>query len=233
MKFLLFVLPLTNAQYGSNDTSMTTTASTTTTGSASSSTHKVDVGKNGFTFDPETLTVAAGEKVEFHFYPQNHSMTQASFDNPCHPISASSFSSGFMPTTKASETVFTLTINDTTPLWFYCGQIGHCQAGMVGVINPPSNGQDTLDSFKKAANTAVGSTIPASVQGGILEKSGAETLSSNSSSATVSASATTSEPASGTTSSTVSPTSAANSVGIAFDMCILVILASFAALCMM
>lgn len=33
--------------------------------------------------------------------------------------------------------VFTITINDTTPIWYYCDHIGHCQAGMVGVINPP------------------------------------------------------------------------------------------------
>lgn len=33
--------------------------------------------------------------------------------------------------------VFTLTINDTNPIWLYCAQVGHCQAGMVAVINPP------------------------------------------------------------------------------------------------
>ncbi|KAJ5753367.1 uncharacterized protein N7511_007520 [Penicillium nucicola] len=139
MIFLLLALPFALAQYGPEDASMTSSASSTTTAAASSSTsiHKVDVGEDGFSFNPNTLTVSPGEKVEFHFYPQNHSVTQASFDHPCHPLSASSFSSGFMPTTKESETVFTLTVNDTTPLWFYCGQIGHCQAGMVGVINPP------------------------------------------------------------------------------------------------
>jgi uncharacterized cupredoxin-like copper-binding protein len=33
--------------------------------------------------------------------------------------------------------VFTVTVNDTNPIWFYCGVPTHCQAGMVGVINPP------------------------------------------------------------------------------------------------
>lgn len=96
MIFLLFALPFTNAQYGSNGASMTTSVSSSTTASASSSTHTVDVGNNGFTFNPDTLTVSPGEKVEFHFFPQNHSVAQASFNNPCHPMNASSFSSGFV-----------------------------------------------------------------------------------------------------------------------------------------
>jgi hypothetical protein len=84
-----------------------------------------------------------------------------------------------------------------------------------------SNGQETLDSFKKAASTAEGSTIPVTVQGGFLGKSGGDTSSS-----------TTSE-SSGTTSSTASPTNAGNSVGNALDMCILLVLASSVALSMM
>jgi hypothetical protein len=35
--------------------------------------------------------------------------------------------------------MFLVTINTTDPIYYYCGQIGHCQAGMVGVINPPCN----------------------------------------------------------------------------------------------
>ncbi|OGE53586.1 hypothetical protein PENARI_c007G02652 [Penicillium arizonense] len=194
--FLLFALPFTNAQYGSNDASKTTSASSSTTASASSGTHKVEVGSGGITFNPDTLTVSPGEKVVFHFFPQNHSVVQASFDSPCQPMNTSGFSTGFVPTTTESETIFTLTINDTTPIWFYCGQFGHCQGGMVGVINPPSNGPETLDSFKKAASTAVGSTAPETVQGGLLGKSGGDASSSSSSV---------------TTSSTAKPTNAGNS----------------------
>jgi hypothetical protein len=35
------------------------------------------------------------------------------------------------------KNVFTVMVNSTDPIWFYCGQVGHCQGGMVGVINPP------------------------------------------------------------------------------------------------
>lgn len=98
---IVFLVALPFA-YGSIDASVTTSAASTTTVSASSSIHTVDVGEGGFTFNPDTLTVSPGGKVEFHFYPQNHSVAQASFDNPCHPMNTSSFSSGFVSTTKES-----------------------------------------------------------------------------------------------------------------------------------
>lgn len=31
--------------------------------------------------------------------------------------------------------VFTVMVNDTNPIWFYCATAKHCQGGMVGVIN--------------------------------------------------------------------------------------------------
>ncbi|KAF4216352.1 hypothetical protein CNMCM8980_005261 [Aspergillus fumigatiaffinis] len=123
--------------------------------------HTVDVGEHGLTFDPDTLTVSPGSKVEFHFYPSSHSVAQAAFSKPCHPLNESSFYSGTIPATDGeSSEVFTLTVNDTNPIWYYCGQIGHCQAGMVGVINPPSNGPDTLDAFKSAAQDSGDTTVP-------------------------------------------------------------------------
>lgn len=39
-------------------------------------------------------------------------------------------------TEHIQPTTFTVTINDTNPIYFYCLFTGHCQAGMVGVINP-------------------------------------------------------------------------------------------------
>jgi plastocyanin len=74
-----------------------TTASPTTSASASVATQMVDVGEDGFVFNPDTIHVASGGKVEFKFYPGNHSVAQAAFNNPCHPISDTSFFSGFMP----------------------------------------------------------------------------------------------------------------------------------------
>jgi hypothetical protein len=68
---------------------------------------------------------------------QNHSVIQSSFANPCHPLN-SGFFSGFVPTKDSpSGTTFTITVNDTSPIWIYCGQTveNHCQSGMVAAIN--------------------------------------------------------------------------------------------------
>ncbi|KAJ5910773.1 uncharacterized protein N7473_000076 [Penicillium subrubescens] len=182
--FTLLCLPLAGAQYGgggSSDTT-TTTASSTESGSASSTTQSVDVGESGFTFNPDTIHVPAGGVVEFHFYPGDHSVAQAAFNNPCHPMSDTSFFSGFMASARDGKPVWSLTVNDTNPIWFYCGQVGHCQAGMVGVINP--SGSDTLDSFKSAASSANGQSVPATAQGGILGTPSASQTTTNSGSKT-------------------------------------------------
>lgn len=73
---------------------------------------------------------------------------QSSFATPCVPLQnsqpgASQLFSGFMPVAAgaAMMPVFTVMINDTKPIWYYCSQASpksHCQAGMVGVINPPA-----------------------------------------------------------------------------------------------
>jgi len=48
------------------------------------------------------------------------------------------FFSGFMPTANASRSsvlTYTIRVKDTKPMWYYCSQGKHCQAGMVGAIN--------------------------------------------------------------------------------------------------
>lgn len=101
--FALFWLPLVAAQYGGGGDSgstttktMTTTTATATKRASASSTVSVDVGEDGFTFDPDTINVPKGGVVEFKFYPGGHSVVQAAFNNPCHPLSDTSFFSGEM-----------------------------------------------------------------------------------------------------------------------------------------
>jgi hypothetical protein len=50
------------------------------------------------------------------------------------------FYSGFMPTnatfgTTSNVLTYTIHVKDEKPMWFYCSQGKHCQAGMVGAIN--------------------------------------------------------------------------------------------------
>ncbi|KAJ5980301.1 hypothetical protein N7481_007599 [Penicillium waksmanii] len=174
----------------------TPTARSTESASASSNTVSVDVGEDGFTFNPATVNVPKGGVVEFNFYPGDHSVVQAAFNNPCHPLSDTSFFSGFMADAHDGKPVWSLTVNDTNPIWFYCGQVGHCQAGMVGVINP--SGSDTLDGFKSKASSASGQSVPATAQGGIL---GTPSASAGQTSATASSMTTSGTAASGTTAS--------------------------------
>jgi plastocyanin len=104
-------------------------------GLASAANHDVMVGQSGLTFSPNNLTAAQGDTVTFHYYPKAHSVVQAAFASPCQPLSGGFFS-GFVPSsTGEANMTFVITVNSTKPIWYYCSQGMHCQAGMVGVIN--------------------------------------------------------------------------------------------------
>lgn len=101
---------------------------------------------------------------------QNHSVVQSTFDQPCVPIQnimankTDAFFSGFMPTNAslgATSNVLTYTIrvNDAKPVWFYCSQGKHCQAGMVGAIN-------AYVSFSQLSSPTVANTHPHSPASG-------------------------------------------------------------------
>jgi len=61
---------------------------------------------------------------------------------------------------------FQILVNDTNPIWGYCGQTNHCQSGMVFSINAPTSGSNTFDAFQSlakmnngtASGSATGST---------------------------------------------------------------------------
>lgn len=74
----------------------------TATSGAAKSIQTVTVGQGGFNYNPDTVTVAPGGQVVFHFLPGNHSVAEAAFDNPCHPRSETSFFSGFFPSPSSS-----------------------------------------------------------------------------------------------------------------------------------
>ncbi|KAF2096708.1 hypothetical protein NA57DRAFT_58605 [Rhizodiscina lignyota] len=156
---------------GSSSSSSSSAAPSPTATALPSGVHAVQVGNGGFNFQPESLTVPVGDTVEFFFHPLLHGVAQANFDDPCHPANDSAFWSGFMSVQSGvGSTSFKLKINSTEPIWYYCPQttLKHCQSGMVGVINPPSGGNQTIEAFKDAAKNASTSSNPASVQGGIV-----------------------------------------------------------------
>jgi len=132
----------------------------------------VTVGNdNALAFSPNSITAAVGSSIEFAFFAPIHSVTQSSFDSPCAPFTnGTGFWSGAITTTGdgSNANVFTLTVNDTNPIWFYCATIGHCESGMAGVINPPSDGSETLDQYKAAASKVSNPPAPSVAQGGSI-----------------------------------------------------------------
>jgi plastocyanin len=131
--------------------------------------HVVTVGNGGLKFCPEQITAASGDLVQFQFYPNNHTVTQGFFAKGCTPISqapapntAQGAFSGFMPVSNTSEATtiptFTVTVNGTSPMWFYCSQAKHCQSGMVFAINPTA--AKSLQGYKGNCANATANLVP-------------------------------------------------------------------------
>lgn len=58
----------------------------------------INVGQDGLVFNPDVVPADAGDLLQFHFYPKNHSVAQSSFLSPCKPSTGGVYS-GFMPVT--------------------------------------------------------------------------------------------------------------------------------------
>ncbi|KAL3953720.1 hypothetical protein ACCO45_011676 [Purpureocillium lilacinum] len=112
----------------------------------------VNVGQGGFTYSPNNIKAVAGDHVEFHFFGE-HTAVSGDFSKPCSPATT-----GFYSGQMQSKGIFSVPINNTDPIFFYCAIDGHCQGGMVGVIN---EGSDKLSAYKSAAaNTDSSSARP-------------------------------------------------------------------------
>jgi plastocyanin len=122
---------------------------------------QVKVGSSGLAFDPPSVNASSGDTVTFVFYPKNHTVTQSTFAAPCQAMS-SGVDSGFQPVTANATNVpsFSITVNNTQPLWFYCRQTGHCGQGMVFAINPTAN--KSFAAFQSAAKGSSSSSTPTS-----------------------------------------------------------------------
>ncbi|TVY24857.1 Extracellular serine-rich protein [Lachnellula hyalina] len=166
LHLVLSLLPSTLAQYGggsgSSSTSVASASAPTTSSFTPSNVKIIDVGENGLTFSPNTTTADIGDTIEFHFYPAQHSVAQSSFDSPCVPLNNGTgfWSGGFSTDSGENNNVFSVLINDTNPIWFYCAAPTHCQNGMAGVINPPT-GTPSNRSTRTDASTSLTNYIAA------------------------------------------------------------------------
>ncbi|PPQ89404.1 hypothetical protein CVT25_002222 [Psilocybe cyanescens] len=128
----------------------------------------IQVGQSGLTYSPEAISAVPGDQVVFHFHAKNHTVTQSSFADPCGKKDGG-INSGFQPV-AANQTdnlpTFTVTVNDTQPVWIYCAQAAktpasHCGAGMVFAINCGLDGApNSFTNFKNAA-LGVGASLSA------------------------------------------------------------------------
>ncbi|KAI1369307.1 hypothetical protein F5Y08DRAFT_150421 [Xylaria arbuscula] len=125
---------------------------------------EVTVGKDSkLEFNPASIKAEIGDTITYKFFSKNHAVAQSTFADPCH-LQENGIFSGFTPNTSpdvAAPTDFTITVNDTKPLWFYCPQTNgnHCQSGMVHAINAPDTG-NTFDAYKAKAQTAATPSTP-------------------------------------------------------------------------
>ncbi|RMZ76388.1 hypothetical protein DV737_g4860, partial [Chaetothyriales sp. CBS 132003] len=113
---------------------------------------------------PNSVQAPVGSIVQFQFHPKNHTVTESTFAEPCKPVALVNASlitatrpglkSGFQPVSLSdTETpVYNVLINDTKPIWVYCGQTNHCQKGMAMVINQNLSSTDkTIEAYIAAA----------------------------------------------------------------------------------
>lgn len=102
-------------------------------------------------FTPSSVDASPGDMIEFQFDSSGHTVTRGGFGNPCQPLDALSFNSGFVdsgvrPVSSDHKHLeadvyeqesFVISINNTDPIYYYCAAQGHCQAGMAAAINAP------------------------------------------------------------------------------------------------
>lgn len=81
---------------------------------------------------PFSTNASIGDTVSFQWGAGPHTVTQSSALEVCNKTSIpTAFASGM----QNKSFVFNQVVNDTKPIWFYCGVPGHCQKGMFGGIN--------------------------------------------------------------------------------------------------
>jgi len=164
------------------DASVTTTAAVaaTTAGTASGTVHTVVVGGTaGLVYTPSQITAQPGDTVQFQFMSKNHTVTQSTFANPCGAMTGG-FDSGFMPNANNASPAptYNFVVKDSSPVWAYCRQAGHCTSGMVFAINVNTTSPNSFSAFQTNAKSAAASAATTSSSSSSYG-SGAFTVASN------------------------------------------------------
>ena len=97
-------------------------------------------------FVPPFINASVGDTVHFEWHANNHTVTKSSQLELCNKTADAPFASG----EQNSGFTFDQVVNDTNPVFYYCGTPTHCQKGMFGVINPPAGfvgSPETVDAM--------------------------------------------------------------------------------------
>jgi plastocyanin len=113
----------------------TTAGSYGPTGTGATHTVLVAPSKGVFRMLPFATNASVGDTIEFRWGADNHTVTKSSQLLPCNKSSADPvFASG----EQNDGFIYHQVVNDTAPIFYYCGTPGHCEQGMFGIINPPT-----------------------------------------------------------------------------------------------
>ncbi|KAK1594148.1 extracellular serine-rich protein [Colletotrichum navitas] len=122
-------------------------------------------------FYPDVVRANPGDIVQFQFWPNNHTVTQAAGTQaPCMPLqdqNPNAVHSGFIPGVTDGSPVgtFNVQVENTEPMLMYCATGMHCQLGMVMIINPKADGD--VQAYKQAAGQAQANVPAKNVAGGV------------------------------------------------------------------
>ncbi|ORY07680.1 hypothetical protein BCR34DRAFT_590234 [Clohesyomyces aquaticus] len=213
-------------------------AAPTATSSAAQQTHTISVGNGDHKMRPDVTQAEIGDIIEFRFFPVNHSIVRAEYQFPCIPYEMTGkgkvgFFSGFHPVDAilSDPPKWSIKINDTDPIFFYCSAKGSCiDYQMVGVINP--NATVSLEVQRQFAKNssymlqpgesfpAEGSPLPFTSSSSSASSTSTPTSSSTSSTAAASTAA------AAATSSSKSTLGAGPIAGIAVAVVAIIVLAA-------
>jgi plastocyanin len=79
---------------------------------------------------PFAVNASVGDTVRFMWGAGPHTVTKSSELNLCNATMDKPFKSG----PQNQSFVFDQVVNDTNPVFYYCGVPGHCEKGMFGIM---------------------------------------------------------------------------------------------------
>ncbi|KAK0731085.1 hypothetical protein B0H67DRAFT_548906 [Lasiosphaeris hirsuta] len=147
-------------------TSTATSSSARGTSTKGPQTIEISVGALLHQFSPDNVTANVGDTIRFNFYPGGHRVARAEYKIPCIPYEYTGANKkGFWSGVFSPQTIqnppphYDVVVNDTEPIFFYCGAPASCtDYGMVGVIN--ANKDQTLAVQKEFAKNATLQLVP-------------------------------------------------------------------------